>query len=137
MPVRQNAAGLPGQYGSSNPHLTLDDEPCLCESEHCCHHDPNLKQKNADGDTEDDGIEDEKSILAGKNGSKLLDNSEDGKVTLFFPPPLAHSCQPGVLSSALYSGSKFCGCQKSKDSSYDVEVVFKVCSFLEFLLKIP
>ena len=34
--------------------------------------------------------------------------------------------QPGVSSSLLYNGSKFCGHQKSKGNQYDVEVVLQV-----------
>lgn len=45
------------------------------------------------------------------------------------PPPPANSKQLGVLKTLLYNGSKFKGFQKSKGSSYDVEVVLQVSSF--------
>jgi len=121
MPVRNCLGTLQNSYGAAQPHLTLEDGlPCMCDDERCCNH-GEFKLKSLD----DDSTKDDKG-RNGKNGSKVLDSIEP-KVTLFFPPPLAHSSQPGVLSSALYSGSKFGGCQKSKDSSYDVEVIVKVC----------
>lgn len=42
------------------------------------------------------------------------------------PPPPINTQQPGVITSLLYSGSKFRGYQKSKGNSYDVEVVLQV-----------
>lgn len=42
------------------------------------------------------------------------------------PPPPINTRQPGVVTSLLYSGSKFRGHQKSKGNSYDVEVVLQV-----------
>lgn len=42
------------------------------------------------------------------------------------PPPPINSRQPGIVTSLLYSGSKFRGHQKSKGNSYDVEVVLQV-----------
>lgn len=42
------------------------------------------------------------------------------------PPPPINTQQPGVVTSLLYSGSKFRGHQKSKGNSYDVEVVLQV-----------
>jgi len=41
------------------------------------------------------------------------------------PPAPYNSKQPGVSSSLLYNGSKFCGHQKSKGNQYDVEVVLQ------------
>ncbi|XP_076616589.1 uncharacterized protein LOC143339305 [Chaetodon auriga] len=41
------------------------------------------------------------------------------------PPPPINTQQPGVVTSLLYSGSKFRGHQKSKGNSYDVEVVLQ------------
>ncbi|KAM6897752.1 glucose-induced degradation protein 4 homolog [Xenentodon cancila] len=41
------------------------------------------------------------------------------------PPPPINTRQPGVVTSLLYSGSKFRGHQKSKGNSYDVEVVLQ------------
>ncbi|XP_046889108.1 NADPH oxidase organizer 1b isoform X2 [Hypomesus transpacificus] len=41
------------------------------------------------------------------------------------PPPPINTHQPGVVTSLLYSGSKFRGHQKSKGNSYDVEVVLQ------------
>ncbi|KAK5622955.1 hypothetical protein CRENBAI_021757, partial [Crenichthys baileyi] len=41
------------------------------------------------------------------------------------PPPPINTKQPGVVTSLLYSGSKFRGHQKSKGNSYDVEVVLQ------------
>ncbi|XP_028332552.1 glucose-induced degradation protein 4 homolog [Gouania willdenowi] len=41
------------------------------------------------------------------------------------PPPPINTQQPGVVTSLLYSGSKFRGYQKSKGNSYDVEVVLQ------------
>lgn len=55
------------------------------------------------------------------------------------PPPPADSKQPGIAKTLLYNGSKFQGFQKSKGSSYEVEVVLQVsfhiiiCSF--FMLR--
>lgn len=45
---------------------------------------------------------------------------------LLIPPPPINTQQPGVVTSLLYSGSKFRGHQKSKGNSYDVEVVLQV-----------
>lgn len=42
------------------------------------------------------------------------------------PLPPINTHQPGVVTSLLYSGSKFRGHQKSKGNSYDVEVVLQV-----------
>lgn len=42
------------------------------------------------------------------------------------PPPPINTQQPGVVTSLLYSGSRFRGHQKSKGNSYDVEVVLQV-----------
>jgi len=42
------------------------------------------------------------------------------------PPPPINTRQLGVVTSLLYSGSKFRGHQKSKGNSYDVEVVLQV-----------
>ena len=42
------------------------------------------------------------------------------------PPPPINTRQPGVVTSLLYSGSRFRGHQKSKGNSYDVEVVLQV-----------
>lgn len=55
------------------------------------------------------------------------------------PPPPANSKQPGIAKSLLYNGSKFQGFQKSKGSSYEVEVVLQhvdlensyVCGYLQ------
>lgn len=44
------------------------------------------------------------------------------KVGIGTPPPPANSKQLGVLKTLLYNGSKFKGQQKSKGSSYEVEV---------------
>ncbi|XP_008313305.1 uncharacterized protein LOC103382329 isoform X3 [Cynoglossus semilaevis] len=41
------------------------------------------------------------------------------------PPPPINTQQPGVVTSLLYSGSRFRGHQKSKGNSYDVEVVLQ------------
>ncbi|KAF6723632.1 Glucose-induced degradation-like protein 4 [Oryzias melastigma] len=41
------------------------------------------------------------------------------------PLPPINTHQPGVVTSLLYSGSKFRGHQKSKGNSYDVEVVLQ------------
>ncbi|XP_056153101.1 glucose-induced degradation protein 4 homolog isoform X2 [Lampris incognitus] len=41
------------------------------------------------------------------------------------PLPPINTRQPGVVTSLLYSGSKFRGHQKSKGNSYDVEVVLQ------------
>lgn len=42
------------------------------------------------------------------------------------PPGPINTRQPGVATSPLYSGSRYQGYQKSKGSSYDVEVVLQV-----------
>lgn len=42
------------------------------------------------------------------------------------PPAPINTRQPGVATSSLYSGSRYRGCQKSKGSSYEVEVVLQV-----------
>lgn len=41
------------------------------------------------------------------------------------PPLPANSHQPGITTTLLYSGSKFIGHQKSKGTSYDVEVILQ------------
>lgn len=50
-----------------------------------------------------------------------------GSSASLIPPPPINTQQPGVVTSLLYSGSKFRGYQKSKGNSYDVEVVLQVC----------
>lgn len=52
------------------------------------------------------------------------------------PPPPANSKQLGVLKSLLYNGSKFKGFQKSKGSSYEVEVVLQVSISLIIVIAI-
>lgn len=42
------------------------------------------------------------------------------------PPPPINTVQPGVTTSLLYGGAQFQGYQKSKGSSYDVEVALQV-----------
>lgn len=49
-----------------------------------------------------------------------------GSSASLIPPPPINTQQPGVVTSLLYSGSKFRGYQKSKGNSYDVEVVLQV-----------
>lgn len=49
-----------------------------------------------------------------------------GSSASLIPPPPINTRQPGVVTSLLYSGSKFRGYQKSKGNSYDVEVVLQV-----------
>ncbi|TWW81508.1 glucose-induced degradation protein 4 homolog [Takifugu rubripes] len=48
-----------------------------------------------------------------------------GSSASLIPPPPINTQQPGVVTSLLYSGSKFRGYQKSKGNSYDVEVVLQ------------
>lgn len=44
------------------------------------------------------------------------------EIVPIFPLPPYNSKQPGKHSTLLYNGSRFVGQQKSKGSSYDVEV---------------
>lgn len=56
-----------------------------------------------------------------------------GSSASLIPPPPLNTQQPGVVTSLLYSGSKFIGYQKSKGNSYDVEVVLQVGVWSGFL----
>lgn len=56
-----------------------------------------------------------------------------GSSASLIPPPPINTQQPGVVTSLLYSGSKFRGYQKSKGNSYDVEVVLQVGPWSAYL----
>ena len=49
------------------------------------------------------------------------------------PPAPSNSFQQGVMTSPLYSGSRFEGSQKSKGNCYDVEVILQVIVWINFL----
>lgn len=60
-----------------------------------------------------------------------------GSSASLIPPPPINTQQPGVVTSLLYSGSKFRGYQKSKGNSYDVEVVLQVGAWGGYLTVWP
>lgn len=50
------------------------------------------------------------------------------------PRPPANSKLPGVTTTLLYSGSKFCGFQESKGNRFNVEVMLKVLYYLLYII---
>lgn len=54
---------------------------------------------------------------------KIADQNSNSKSKSLVPLPTSH--QLGVTESLLYSGSRFCGHQKSKGNCYDVEVILQ------------
>lgn len=109
MPVRYNSS-ISG-FSPRSGLLDIENCVCICDADQGCCHENEMKDCSKDESVKRD-----------------LPKASSPNVS---PNFLFNSSQLAVPHSCLYSGSRFSGSQISKGSSYQVEVIFQVCLFLE------
>lgn len=114
MPVRYNHAQLTG-YGPDGQVLDDNGGECICDGVNCCHAAHHRTSTNE---------EKLKNVIKSAKGT--FEKPYTRKCLQFRPPPLPKCPTPNPIQSPLYNGSKFNGFQKSKGSSYEVDVIIHV-----------